>query len=86
MLRGVLLRGCRTVPTGDLQVGQLADSLLHACVQDLTRQVLSSAGEGQAQSYVLYVPAPSQRCKDMLQPYRPVMPLFTEENWISMVV
>lgn len=83
VLRDVLLRECRAVPTDDLQVRQLADSLLHAWVQNLTRQVLTSAGEGQAQSYVLCVPAPSQKCKDMLQSNRPIMPFFTEEYGFS---
>lgn len=67
-------------------MSQLADSLLRAWVQDLTKRVLSSAGEGQALSYVLCVPAPSQRCKDVLQPDGPITPLFTEENWIFRVV
>lgn len=67
-------------------MSQLADSLLRAWVQDLTKRVLSSAGEGQALSYVLCVPAPSQRCKDVLQPDGPITPLFIEENWIFRVV
>lgn len=79
--QGCVTEGMQVVPIGDLQVGQLADSLLCAWVQDLT-----SAREGQTQSYVLCVPAPSQRCKDMLQPYGPIMLLFTEENWVSMAV
>lgn len=67
------------VPAGDLQVGQLAQSLLPAWVADLTRKVLSSAGEGQGSELCL-VCAPSQKCKDMLQPYGLIIPLFTEEN------